>query len=112
MYPFLPLGQGGFKGPNVGVQLASKLAPSLPSPSRNSIKALPWYTSVRVKLEDPAYAPWFLDFSPTIIKNHSLSHSPVCDKVTGKCSNLYHDQTQVSCFNLAYMRTMCGYNIT
>jgi hypothetical protein len=27
---------------------------------RNSILALPWYTSVRVKLEDPAYAFWFM----------------------------------------------------
>ena len=25
---------------------------------RNMIKALPWFTSVRKKLTDPAYAPW------------------------------------------------------
>lgn len=28
--------------------------------SSNSIKALPWFTSVREKLEDKAYWPWFL----------------------------------------------------
>ena len=30
---------------------------------RNGIKALPWYTLVRDKVADPAYASWFLKFS-------------------------------------------------
>ena len=29
----------------------------------SAIKALPWFTSVRRTLEDPAYAPWFLRFN-------------------------------------------------
>jgi hypothetical protein len=29
---------------------------------RNFVKALPWYTSVREKISDPAYAGWFLRF--------------------------------------------------
>ena len=31
---------------------------------RNSVYAYPWVTSVRVILEDPVYAPWFLKFKP------------------------------------------------
>ena len=30
---------------------------------RNSIKALPWFSTVREKLEDPQYAAWFLPFA-------------------------------------------------
>ena len=29
---------------------------------RNFVKALPWYTFVREKISDPAYAGWFLHF--------------------------------------------------
>ena len=29
---------------------------------RNTIKALNWYWSVRVKLDDPAYSSWFIKF--------------------------------------------------
>jgi hypothetical protein len=63
---------------------------------RNGIKALPWYTLVRKKLDDPDYAPWFLSFSSTVIANHSAAHVPVCDENFNppKCSNLYHDHTQ------------------
>jgi len=59
---------------------------------RNSIKALPWFTSVRVKLEDPAYAPWFLTFNP----NASSYHVPTCDNnyKPPLCSKYYHDQEQ------------------
>jgi len=58
---------------------------------RNSIKALPWYTSVREKLTDPAYAKWFLNFSPT-----GTPHVPKCDDnyKPPLCSNYYHDQSQ------------------
>jgi len=55
---------------------------------RNLVKALPWFTSIRKKIENPAYSNWFLPF-----KNgtHGKYHVPVCDEI-GKCSVLYHDQ--------------------
>ena len=54
------------------------------------------YTTVLVKLTDPAYAPWFMKFSDAVIANHSLAHVPVCDNNYNppRCSNLYHDQSQ------------------
>eukprot|EP00036_Acanthoecidae_sp_10tr_P006595 CAMPEP_0182944150 /NCGR_PEP_ID=MMETSP0105_2-20130417/53484_1 /TAXON_ID=81532 ORGANISM="Acanthoeca-like sp., Strain 10tr" /NCGR_SAMPLE_ID=MMETSP0105_2 /ASSEMBLY_ACC=CAM_ASM_000205 /LENGTH=261 /DNA_ID=CAMNT_0025084057 /DNA_START=1 /DNA_END=783 /DNA_ORIENTATION=+ len=58
---------------------------------RNFVKALPWLEVVRVKLADPAFAPWFLNFSAAVQRNASLSHVPVCD-TGGACSHLYHDQ--------------------
>jgi len=63
---------------------------------RNGIKALPWYTTVRVKVTDPAYAAWFMQFSPEVQANHSVAHVPVCDNNYNppRCSNLYHDQSQ------------------
>ena len=63
---------------------------------RNGMKALPWYTLVRTKVTDPAYAQWFMPFSPKVIANHSAAHVPVCDDNYDppRCSNLYHDQTQ------------------
>ena len=63
---------------------------------RNGIKALPWYTLVRVKLTDPDYAPWFMRFSDAVVANHSAAHVPVCDDNYDppRCSNLYHDQSQ------------------
>lgn len=63
---------------------------------RNMIKALPWFTSVREKITDPAYSRWFMNFSSEIVANHSLSHVPVCDGnyKPPLCSNLYHDQSQ------------------
>merc|ERR1719329_1954713 len=57
---------------------------------RNSVKALPWYTSVREKLEDPAYGAWFMNFSAAITANHSLAHVPVCDNELG---NVQHSIT-------------------
>ena len=56
---------------------------------RNLVKALPWYTSVREKLEDPAYSGFFLKFSDGI--NGSYHTNPCTD---GKCSEFYHDQDQ------------------
>lgn len=59
---------------------------------RNLVKALPWYTNVREKLTDPAYAGWFLAFKPGgSLPNHTY-HVPPC--TAGKCSALYHDQEQ------------------
>ena len=64
---------------------------------RNSILALPWYTSVRVKLEDPAYAGWFLNFSnpPPHIKQQGNANT-TCDNTFSppKCSTLFHDSVQ------------------
>jgi hypothetical protein len=62
---------------------------------RNSIKALPWYSSVREKLEDPAYGSWFLNFS-----GQGSYHVPVCDENYNPplCSNMYHDQDQTPGF--------------
>ena len=58
---------------------------------RNLVKALPWYTSVREKITDPAYSGWFLPFS----KKPSNGTKWHMSKCTGsKCSNLYHDQEQ------------------
>merc|ERR1712070_408890 len=56
---------------------------------RNLVKALPWYTDVRIKLDDPAYSGWFLKFKDGINGSY---HVPAC---TGrKCSPFYHDQDQ------------------
>eukprot|EP01048_Picozoa_sp_COSAG05_P016543 COSAG05_NODE_2141_length_3486_cov_4.423679_3_plen_471_part_00 len=62
---------------------------------RNSIKALPWYSSVREKLLDPAYGQWFLDFS-----NPQAAHVPSCDYNYDppRCSKKYHDQSQTPGF--------------
>jgi hypothetical protein len=57
---------------------------------RNIVKALPWYSSVREKLEDPAYSGFFLKFKDGI--NGTYYTSNPC---TGtKCSEFYHDQDQ------------------
>jgi len=58
---------------------------------RNAIKALPWYTTVRDKLNDPAYAKWFLNFAPGV-----TPHVPKCDNnyKPPLCSEYYHDQSQ------------------
>lgn len=55
----------------------------------NIVKALPWMSSVREKLQDPDYSGFFLKFDPTVIP-----HVPACDDVTGVCSVFYHDQLQ------------------
>jgi hypothetical protein len=67
---------------------------------RNSIMALPWFTTVREVLTDPAYAPWFINFSQQVVANHSKSHVPVCDNnfEPPRCSHLYHDQVQTPGF--------------
>lgn len=58
---------------------------------RNLVKALPWYTSVREKLCDPAYEGWFLKFDPRV-----EPHVPKCDDNYDppKCTEFYHDQKQ------------------
>lgn len=64
---------------------------------RNLVKALPWFTSVREKLVDPAYSSWFLSFANN---GKGSYHVPVCNSTTPPsshptaCSAFYHDQEQ------------------
>ena len=60
---------------------------------RNTCKALPWFTSVREKLADPAYAAWFLRYAATPPINGTDFYSPPCDGNYDPplCSDLYHD---------------------
>lgn len=56
---------------------------------RNLVKALPWFSSVRAKLDDPRYSGWFIPFGG------GDSHVPACAAENhSKCSTLYHDQEQ------------------
>ena len=67
---------------------------------RNFIKALPWFSSVRVKIEDPAYASWFVKFNCSAADPLAGCHVPVCDSNYDPplCSALYHDQEQTPGF--------------
>lgn len=69
---------------------------------RNKIKALNWIGQVREKLDDPAYADWFVPFNSSYhgrASNNSF-HVPACDwygdakSGPPKCSKFYHDQGQ------------------
>ena len=63
---------------------------------RNMMKALPWYTSVRKIIVDPAYSGFFVPF----MCNKSASDPKVLPDGEGGChvplqgSKLYHDQEQ------------------
>ena len=57
---------------------------------RNLVKALPWYTSVREKLDNPAFSGWFIKYRDGI--NGTGYTSKPC--TGGKCSVFYHDQDQ------------------
>jgi hypothetical protein len=59
---------------------------------RNAVKALPWFSTVRRKLEDPAYSQWFLHFS-----GKGDYHVPDCDNTYSPplCSVLYHGKSLV-----------------
>jgi hypothetical protein len=60
---------------------------------RNIVKALPWFSSVRAKLLNPAYAGWFLRFDAA--KPRSTYNVPACAAENqSKCSPFYHDQEQ------------------
>ena len=57
---------------------------------RNVVKALPWFTSVRKILDDPAYSGFFLRFADDI-----ETEVPRCAaEDESKCSVFYHDQMQ------------------
>ena len=55
---------------------------------RNIVKALPWFSSVREKMDDPKTRNWFLPFNP---KNTTPFHVPACDDNYSppRCSLLY-----------------------
>jgi hypothetical protein len=59
-------------------------------PRLSVTQALPWFSSVRAKLEDPAYAGWFLRFRT----DNSTYHVPQCDDNYDPplCTPFYHDQ--------------------
>jgi len=58
---------------------------------RNLVKALPWFSTVRTKLLDPAYEGFFLKFD----KDKTEYHVPRCAAENASvCSNFYHDQEQ------------------
>lgn len=79
---------------------------------RNIVKALPWFSSVREKLLDPAYSGFFLPFALSSKSSSSSSssrdsqethhdpvsiryHVPSCAAENStKCSPYYHDQEQ------------------
>jgi hypothetical protein len=75
---------------------------------RNMIKALPWFSSVREKLTDPAYSAWFMNFSDAVIADHTKAHVPVCDNNYNPplCSNHYHDQVCVS-VSMSELASVC-----
>ena len=77
---------------------------------RNLVKALPWYTSVREKISDPAYAGWFLAFKPGGSFPNGTWHVPACDNNFDPplCSDLYHDQEQCvwCCAPIGYFETI------
>ena len=64
---------------------------------RNIVKALPWFSSVRARMDDPRFADWFLPFDA---RNATPYHVPPCDDSYSppKCSPLYHDQEQTPGF--------------
>ena len=62
---------------------------------RNSIKALNWFTEVREKLDDPAFAGWFIKFKDYQGPASNHSYAPAVPACTfEKCSGFYHDQEQ------------------
>jgi hypothetical protein len=73
---------------------AQKIRKSNPSTKtfvyRNLVKALPWFSSVREKLDDPAYSGWFLKYRDGG-KGKNYSSNPCTGR---KCSVYYHDQDQ------------------
>ena len=67
---------------------------------RNFIKALPWFTLVREKITDPAYAAWFVKFNCSADDPLAGCHVPVCDENYDPplCSPFFHDQEQTPGF--------------
>lgn len=62
---------------------------------RNLVKALPWFSTIRTILDDPAYSGFFIHFANASISTTTNYHVPPCaaENVT-HCSVYYHDQLQ------------------
>jgi len=64
---------------------------------RNIVKALPWFRTVREKMEDPAFDGFFLRFDDSTFSNRTepYYHVPPCAAENAShCSPFYHDQEQ------------------
>ena len=76
---------------------------------RNIVKALPWFTSVRTKLDDPTYSGFLLKFDTTQVQQY---HQPMCaNENHTHCSTYYHDQgqtPQVPTTDLPYPDGVCS----
>jgi len=59
-------------------------------------RALPWFSTVREKLTDPAYSGFFLKFAPSGPLPNGSYHVPQCDDNYDPplCTPFYHDQEQ------------------
>ena len=73
------------------IQMTAADAPgSISWAYKNTVYGYPWVTQVRVALEDPAYAPWFVKFKPV-----GPWYSQKCDSANKSlCSDFYHSQEQ------------------
>jgi len=67
---------------------------------RNLVKALPWYSSVREKINDAAFSGWFLHNKPGGSLPNGSYHVPQCDDNWDppRCTELYHDVDQTPGF--------------
>jgi hypothetical protein len=72
---------------------------------RNCVKALPWFASVREKLDDPAYSGFFLKFKKGATASE-LHVSPCAPENMSKCSVYYHDQKQTPAVPVVVNGTM------
>ena len=61
---------------------------------RNLVHADNWMTTVREKLDDPAYSGFFVPFKRGGSLSNGTWHVPACDNAFSppKCSPLFHDQ--------------------
>ena len=63
---------------------------------RNLVKALPWYTSVREKLGDPAYSGWFLKYRDGINGTYSSLHALVPSALSSTMIKIKHHNTRAA----------------
>lgn len=76
--------------------VSSARAQSLRLASLPACRALPWFSTVRQKLTDPAYSGFFLKFAPRGPLPNGSYHVPQCDDNYDPplCTPFYHDQEQ------------------
>ena len=72
---------------------------------RNLVHADNWMTTVREKLDDPAYSGFFVKF-----KANGSVHVPRCDTnyQPSKCSPYYHDQVNTPQYNGSLQNGNCA----